>query len=119
MLLNVSNYQYLFSHAEKDEKILNDPTPRVLLGLCTGLLPAIATASAIGVADLLKLSPEIIRISLRLGVEVSHRSQNLEQSLSSWASIVSGVPLDQIRAELQQFHDSKVQGTFNVIEDSG
>ena len=79
------------------------------------MLPAITAASASGVAELLKLAPEIIRISLRLGIENSRRAQNLEQSLNSWACVVSGVSLDRVRDELQQFHESQVGTNPNAL----
>lgn len=74
------------------------------MGLCTGMLPAAALASATTTTQLLELAPKIVRISLRLGQESSRRSAQIEISHESWATIVPGVPLQDQRDILHRFH---------------
>ena len=79
-----------------------------LVGLCTGMLPAAAMAVSKTTTQLLDLAPEIVRVSLRLGLEASRRSDQIEKSRESWATIVSGVaPFEQQEA-LDHFHQTHV-----------
>lgn len=80
-----------------------------LVGLCTGMLPAAALASASSVNQLLELAPEIACISLRLGIEASRRSAQIEKSHESWATLVPGIPLQEQKEILQRFHQVYVR----------
>lgn len=73
------------------------------------MLPAVAAAASTCLSELLRLAPEIVCLSLRLGLEVSHRSRRLEHSTAGWATVLSGVSVDCVQAALQQFHDTQVR----------
>lgn len=53
---------------------------------------------------MLELAPEIVCISLRLGLEASRRSAQIERSHESWATLVPGIPLQEQRDVLDRFH---------------
>ena len=72
------------------------------------MLPAAATAASSTSSQLLHLAPEIVRVSLRLGLEASRRSGQIEKSRESWATVVPGIaPFEQQEA-LDQFHQTHV-----------
>ena len=72
------------------------------------MLPAAAMAVSNTTSQLLSLAPEIVRVSLRLGLEAGRRSDQIEKSRESWATIVPGIaPFEQQEA-LDQFHQTHV-----------
>ena len=96
------------SYLENRPQILADGVSRVtVLGLCTGLLPAAVLAWATSIGDVLEIVPEIVCISWRLGLEASHRSQQLEYSCESWATVINSVPNDELQAAIDDFHQTK------------
>lgn len=82
-----------------------------MLGLCTGLLPAAAAATAGSMGELLELGPEILKVSLRLALEADHRSAQLEQSKESWAFVVPGVLTAQVQEAIDTFDKRMVHET--------
>ena len=97
-----------FSHVENNPRILaNTPSKVTLLGLCTGLIPATAVASATSISDVLEIAPELICISLRLGLAASRRSMQLERSSESWATVVLAVPRDEQQVEINRFQEKQ------------
>ncbi len=102
----------LLRSRESNNITLYDPastSTTYLVGLCTGLLPAAALASSKSITQLLELAPEIACISLRLGLEASRRSAQIEDSHESWATLLSRVSLQEQREVLRQFHDTHVR----------
>jgi len=97
------------SREENDEYIFDARSSRTyLVGLCTGLLPAAALAATTSTSQLLKLAPEIVRISLRLGIEATRRSLLIERSSESWATVVSGISAREQQDILDQFNRESV-----------
>lgn len=86
-----------------------------LVGLCTGMLPAAALAFASSTTELLELAPTIVCISLRLGLESSRRSAQIENSHRSWATVVPGIPLEEQRDILHQFHHKHVSPSCRMF----
>lgn len=78
------------------------------MGLCTGLLPAAAAATAKSASELLKLAPEIVCVALRLALETSHRSTQLEQCTDSWAVVVGEIPARAQQNAIDDFHKEHV-----------
>lgn len=68
------------------------------------MLPAAAMAVATSTSQLLELAPEIVRVSLRLGMEASRRSAQIESSSESWATVVSGIAPQEQQRILDEFH---------------
>lgn len=81
---------------------------KVMLGLCTGMVPAATAACITSVAELLRICPEIIRISLRLGLQVSRRSHILEPTNESWTLSFGNVSFDSLQDAISKFHDTNV-----------
>ena len=60
-------------------------------------------------SQLLCLAPEIVRVSLRLGLEASRRSDQIEKSRENWAVIVPGMAPREQQEALDQFHQVHVR----------
>ena len=80
-----------------------------LVGLCTGMLPAAALAVSNSTSQLLKISPEIVRLSLRVGIKASRRSMQIEQCSDSWAIAIPGMTPQEQQVTLDQFHAEHVR----------
>ena len=89
-----------------------------LLGLCTGMLPAAALAVSTSTSQLLDLAPEIVRVSLRLGLAASRRSAQVERSCESWATVVPHVAPQEQQEILDQFHREHVSNLVKPVCDS-
>lgn len=106
------------SRSENDDSILDSTTKTTttdvaedevyILGLCTGLLPAAAAATAGSTGELLELGTEMLKISLRLALEADGRSAQLEQSRESWAFAVPGIPAIEVQKAIDDFHNNLV-----------
>lgn len=79
-----------------------------MLGLCTGLLPAAATAWATTLTDLHKIGLEIVRVSVRLGDCIAERSRMVEATAGTWAYSIVGTTSNVAQSILDSFHASKV-----------
>lgn len=108
-----NNLLVVFSHAEKYPHILQSSSDIILLGPCTGLLPAAAAATTTSLSGLLKLPPDIVCVSLRVGLLASRRSTQLERSMESWAIMVSRVPASELQKVIQEFHAKNVGVTIS------
>lgn len=86
-----------------------------MVGLCTGMLPGAALAFASSTTQLLELAPEIVCVLLRLGLEASRRSAQIEKSYESWATVVPGLPLQEQREILHQFHYIHVRTLYLLL----
>ena len=99
-----------YSRGEQDETIFGSRSSETyLLGLCTGMLPAAAVAVSSSTSQLLEISPHIVRLSLRLGLEARRRSVQIEGSAESWAILVSGKTPREQQAILDHFHQELVR----------
>jgi monodictyphenone polyketide synthase len=90
-----------------------------LAGLGLGLLATPAVSLATSVSDLAVPGAEVVRLAFRLGVLVGRKSQNLEPQdpaspPDSWASVVADVAVDDVRSELDSFHDKNV--SCNLVQ---
>ncbi|KAI1292422.1 hypothetical protein F5Y03DRAFT_375883 [Xylaria venustula] len=81
--------------------------PRTVVGVCTGNLAALTASVVFSDADLLRLGPIIVSISLRLGIEVSRRNDALEGTSEPWSVGLSGVNLKTVEDQLREFNDSR------------
>lgn len=95
-------------HRERYPEQWSESANRAVLGVCTGVLPAVAATAALSDTDFLQLVPEFVQLSLRLGLEIFHRSLALETSDDPWSVAVSGVPIKVVREELERFNTSSV-----------
>jgi iterative type I PKS product template protein len=74
------------------------------IGLCTGLLAAVAVTCAKSLSDLLPLAIEAVRISFRTGCVVGSVQDSLEQGSDSWSTIVTNVNEETAKTALADFH---------------
>lgn len=98
------------SREEQDVRVfdLSSSSATYMIGLCTGMLPAAAVGAASSTDQLLRLAPEIVRLSLRLGLEATHRSAQIERSSESWATLVPSISAHEQQASLNEFHRQHV-----------
>ncbi|KAL8724560.1 MAG: hypothetical protein Q9166_007882, partial [cf. Caloplaca sp. 2 TL-2023] len=78
----------------------------IIVGSCTGLIPAATAATIQSVGELLHASPQIISFALRLGLETRCRSTDIEWSSDSWATVVLGVSEEEVRGEVERWNSS-------------
>ncbi|KAG4435352.1 hypothetical protein IFR05_009175 [Cadophora sp. M221] len=107
LLLCVAQLGALILNLERDPTLLDHASSSrtVVLGYCSGLLPAAAAATTHSMVELLSIAPEIVAISVRLGLEVQRRSTLLEDCQESWARVVTGISSATLRKRLAEFHD--------------
>lgn len=72
------------------------------------MLPAAALAVSRTLGQLLDVSPYIVRLALRLGLNAWRRSAQIEDSTESWAAIVSGISPSKQQEALDIFHRKQV-----------
>lgn len=77
-----------------------------------GLLPSLAAAISKDARTLLHVTPEIIRLSLELGLHLVRRANAVEQTMESWATAVFGMAEKEALEILSQFHKLNV---FNFM----
>lgn len=96
--------------AESDPTILDESVTKIcMLGLCTGLLPALAAACARSMTDLHSIGLDIVSISLRLGEGLQERSRLVEPKPGPWAYSIVGSTDEDIQPILSAFHDRTVR----------
>ena len=54
------------------------------------------------------MAPEMLLLSLRLGLAVSCRARNIEADLGSWAMVVQGISKSQILENLDRYYETNV-----------
>lgn len=107
-----------FSYAEEDPSILGSQTsPTEILALCTGLLPAAAVAAAQDTSELLKIGLEIISVTFRMAYEITRRMKLVEDAGGNWATTVLGMPLDEAKSILDEFHHKQVYCMRHLASD--
>lgn len=72
------------------------------------MLPAAALAAVSSTSQLLRLSPDIVCMALRLGLEARRRSVQIERTSESWATVVRGISPQEQQKALDQFHQENV-----------
>ncbi|KAI0974689.1 hypothetical protein F4678DRAFT_485714 [Xylaria arbuscula] len=103
----VAQLGWLVVHRERNGETWLQNT-RTVVGVCTGNLAALTASVVFSDADLLRMGPIMISISLRLSIEVSRRSYALEQTSEPWSVGLSGVTLKTVEDKLRQFNDFRV-----------
>lgn len=103
-----------FSHYERNnlEYDLKD-TSTTLAGLSIGLLAGAAVAVSSSLAELVRAGAESTRISFRLGVYVDNISKSLEScggegNLESWAYVVTGLGMEDVKGEIDKYNRETV-----------
>ena len=88
-------------------------TNTTLAGLSMGLLAGAAVAVSTSIAELVRAGAESAGISFRLGLYVDNISKSLEPrgdecSLESWAYVVTGLSVEDVKAELDMYNRGTV-----------
>jgi hypothetical protein len=79
-----------------------------LLGLCTGLIPAIAIAAARSPTQLVSMGPDLVCIALRLGLAAQQRSREIEPRTGDWTIAVGKISVEQLQSILDRFNKTHV-----------
>jgi hypothetical protein len=90
---------------EDDPECLHNATT---VGWCTGLLPAVVAACSQSLVQVLQLTPETIRLAVRIGLEAYKRAETIETSDKSWARVVSGLTETEVSDALKRFNSTNV-----------
>lgn len=73
-----------------------------------GLLPSLAAAISTDARTLLQATPEIIRLSLELGLHLVRRGNAVEQTMESWATAVFDMTEKDALEIISHFHKLNV-----------
>lgn len=89
------------------------PRDTVLVGLCTGLLAAVAVSASQSTLDLIDNALEVVRIAFRIGVKVNDTARRLStidhaQANRSWSTVVVGIQREASVTEISDFNKRKV-----------
>lgn len=81
----------------------------MIVASCAGQVPAAAAATTHSIDDLVAVAPEIVAISLRVGLDVDRRSAALSNDRDgSWARAVIGISGADAQASIDEFHKAQV-----------
>ena len=94
------------SYRERQLEEYSPNSGRAVVGVCTGSLAAIAAIIGRSDADFLDLALEFVLVALRLGVEVSRRSDNIESASEPWAVAITKVGSESVLATIDAFNQS-------------
>ncbi|KAI6355512.1 hypothetical protein MCOR25_008158, partial [Pyricularia grisea] len=106
----ISRLGELMLHAEHDPTLLswNGHGPLIqAVGLCTGLLPAVALAAAQDLRDLANLALLMVGVAFRLRLELHRRSRAVESGHGIWGYLVVGQTPSEIEVALDSFHTAQ------------
>ena len=92
---------------ENDSTVLNSGA--ILLGLCSGVLPAIAAALSKSIRELLSFSLKLVSLSFILAVEVERRSHQIEDGNGVWGYSVINTSPDEQQKILDKFNKTNVR----------
>lgn len=89
------------------------PRDTVLVGLCTGLLAAVAVSASESILDLIDNALQVVRIAFRIGVKVNDTARRLStiddvQANRSWSKLVVGIQQEAAAAQVRDFNKRKV-----------
>lgn len=85
----------------------------MILGYCTGLLPAAAAAVSADLLNLIQVGVEVIHIAFRVALYAHHRSGINGTKTESWAVVLSSITSDHLLEALDQFNSEKVRSKRN------
>lgn len=99
-----------YSRAENDPSFFkaSRDSPSYSIGLCTGLLPAAAAATARDVGELLTIGRVLIPVAYRLGVQQWKSAHEIESAPGAWAVAVVNVDPQDIENIINAFNDDMV-----------
>jgi hypothetical protein len=80
----------------------------LVLGFCTGLLPAAAAVVSTDLLHLIEISVEVVQIALRAALYAHHRSAMIESGMGNWAVLVSDISPSEISIAIDQFNSEWV-----------
>jgi hypothetical protein len=83
-------------------------SPSYNIGLCTGLLPATAAATARDVSELLTIGRALIPVAYRLGVQQWRSAHEIESAPGPWAVAIVNVDPQEIENIINAFNDDMV-----------
>ncbi|RYP11137.1 hypothetical protein DL765_007886 [Monosporascus sp. GIB2] len=104
VLVFIARIGELILHAESNPALLSSSTPLLSLGICGGLLPASAAATATNVGELIEVASYLAGVNCRVAATISRRSVQIEDDTGSWAFSALGKVVMQLPTILDQFH---------------
>lgn len=81
----------------------------MIVGLCTGILPAAVCAVSRGLDDVIDLGLKTISLAFNLAVESGRRSEAIEAGSGYWGFSILNVPIDTLEQVISEFHTQKVK----------
>lgn len=94
-------------HVESHPRLLDNSQGEVaILGICTGLLPALAVSCCRNVTELLSIAVELVHVAFQIGLEAKRRSCLIDPSPESWATLVTNVDVPALQDAIKNFNES-------------
>lgn len=105
VLVCVSRVGEMLLYAEKDPSLLGSTDNKIfMIGFCTGLLPAAATAAARDTTELFSLGLEMLAMTVRLAAETTRRSKRVEETPGCWGFLVTALPAEEQQEIINKFN---------------
>ena len=77
-------------------------------GIFTGSFAAVIAGFIRDGSQLVKVAPDIILLSLRLGFSASQRASELEHNTACWAAMIPEISSDQVEKIIEEFNKEEV-----------
>ncbi|KAK4176239.1 hypothetical protein QBC36DRAFT_352777 [Triangularia setosa] len=108
-LMCVAQLGHAIIHLENNPRLLDAYENRlVIVGLCTGLLPAAAVSCAGNLTEVLSLAEVTVHLAFQVGLAAFERSHIIDSSFGSWATLVSQVDISATRDAIKLFNNESV-----------
>ncbi|KAK4225579.1 hypothetical protein QBC38DRAFT_530435 [Podospora fimiseda] len=108
-LLCIAQIGDVIVHLESNPRQLDGSQGEIaILGICTGLLPAMAVSCCRNLTELMAIAVETVRLAFEVGLAASERSRQIDPSTESWATLVTNIAIPTLRNSIDIFNQSSV-----------
>ncbi|KAK4464770.1 hypothetical protein QBC42DRAFT_220122 [Cladorrhinum samala] len=106
-LLCIAQVGDVILHVESNPRLLDNSQGEVaVLGICTGLVPALGVSCCRNATELLSIAAELVHVAFQIGLEAKRRSCLIEPSLGSWATLVTNTDVSALQDAIKNFNES-------------
>ncbi|KAK3374152.1 hypothetical protein B0T24DRAFT_704334 [Lasiosphaeria ovina] len=107
-LLSITQFGHVILYLESNPRALESSKNPTVLGICTGTLTAVAVACCQNLTEVLWLADEVVQLAFQVGFEAARRSQVIDRSTDSWATLAINIKVDSVRQAVEAFNSGSV-----------
>ncbi|KAK0667056.1 putative polyketide synthase [Cercophora samala] len=108
-LMCVAQLGHVIVYLENNPRLLDGSENRLAIaGMCTGLLPAAVVSCSCNLTEVLSMAEVTVALAFEIGLAASERSQNIDPSTGSWATLVSQVDIPSAREAISIFNSNSI-----------